>query len=481
MKLQEVTLYENRSHRILQEGWQDLTEEQQIYQLLWEKELWPLLEQYKKLAEAELTAKQISSIFQSAEEVADASGNNKNLLGKAASAAMLPVDIAKKVNAKIDELGRMAQNTGPVKNMDAKFEKLKADIKKNNSDSKIVKGVEKISNWAKENPGKASIAVAILTTIAAFAGGPAGGAAAGLILRASKDLLQGEKLSTSVGKAVKTAAIGALVGAVADQVGDFFQGVRGEVIDQGTFARVDYGATQTIKSPGYEWSETIQGVNIKVLPDDAEYVNDLMDLIGQGGDTANKAFDELADFAKEIRTDDYIDALKDAGTEARNNDSLFQFITAAKNGISALAQGAAQASDDKKNKEESIDLHQEYNKYLQEAGIIDKIKKTGKSITAGKLERMWKKAGKPTDSGSILNILQAAGLQDDAIAQVQKQSQVKLPKKAAGEQIDLKKLAAAIQKANISDQVKQQLQKSLTVNKDFDKSQKLSDYGQVGK
>jgi len=479
MKLQEVTLYENKSHRILQEGWQDLTEAQQQYQTRWEKELWPLLEQFVKLAEAELTPDQILSVFKNAEEVADASGNNKNLLGKAASAAMLPVDIAKKVNAKIDELGRMAQNTGPVKNMDAKFEKLKADIKKNNSDSKIVKGIENISNWAKENPGKASIAVAILTTIAAFAGGPAGGAAAGLIIRASKDLLQGEKLSTSVGKAAKTAAIGALVGAVADQVGDYFQGMRGEVIDQGTFARVDYGATSTIRAPGYEWTETIKGVNIKVLPEDAAYVNDLMDQIGQGGKIANQAFDELSTFAKEIRTDDYIEALKNAGTTARNNDSLFQFITAAKNGIASLAQGAAQASDDKRNKKESVDLNAEYKKYLHEAGIKDKLKGATKSITAGKLEKMWKKAGKPTDTGSILNILQSAGLDNDAISQIQKQSQVKLPKKAAGEQVDLKSLASAIKKAGVADQIKQQIQKSLTVNKDFDKSQKLSDYGQV--
>jgi len=480
MKLQEVTLYENKSHRILQEGWQDLTEAQQQYQTRWEKELWPLLEQFVKLAEAELTPDQILSVFKSAEEVADKSGNNKNLLGKAASAAMLPVDIAKKVNAKIDELGRMAQKAGPIKNADAKFEKLKADIKKNNSDSKIVKGIENVSNWAKENPGKASIAVAILTTIAAFAGGPAGGAAAGLVLRASKDLLQGEKLSNLICKAVKTAAIGALVGAVADQVGDFFQGMRGEVIDQGEFARVDYGATSTIRAPGYEWTETIKGVNIKVLPEDAEVVNDLMDLIRQGGETANKAFDQLSDFAKEIRSDDYIEALADAGTEARNNDSLYQFVAAANNGISSLAQGAAQASDDKRNKKESVDLNAEYEKYLQEAGVIDKIKKTGKSITAGKLEKLWKKAGKPTDTGSILNILQSTGLEDNAIAQIQKQSQVKLPKQAAGEQVDLKSLVASIKKAGISDIVKQQLQKSLTVNKDFDKSQKLSDYGQVG-
>ena len=39
MKLNEVTLYENKSHRILKEGWVDLTESQQNYQLRFEKEL----------------------------------------------------------------------------------------------------------------------------------------------------------------------------------------------------------------------------------------------------------------------------------------------------------------------------------------------------------------------------------------------------------------------------------------------------------
>ena len=130
--------------------------------------------------------------------------------GAVGAAAKLPVDIAKAVDKKINELGRMAQNAGPVKNMDAKFEELKKKI--GDKDSKIVAGVKRVSDWAKDNPGKASLAVGILTTVAAFAGGPAGGAAAGLVLRASKDLLQGEKLSTAVGKSAKTAAYGALAG-----------------------------------------------------------------------------------------------------------------------------------------------------------------------------------------------------------------------------------------------------------------------------
>ena len=192
MKLTEVTAYKSQTATILKEGYQDLTETQVIYLNRWERELWPLVEQYVVEASAQLTPDQIQDIFKGAESVADASGDNKNMLGKAAgavgAAAKLPVDIAKAVDKKINELGKMAQNAGPVKNMDQKFEQLKKDITANNSDSKIVQGIQKVSDWAKENPGKASIAVGILTTMAAFAGGPMGGAAAGLVLRASKDL-----------------------------------------------------------------------------------------------------------------------------------------------------------------------------------------------------------------------------------------------------------------------------------------------------
>ena len=218
MKITEVHQFpkSNRTASILTEGYKDLTETQRVYLGRWEKELWPLLEEFKQVSEANLTADEIQSIFKGAETQSIASGDNKTALGKVGSAAgavaKLPVDLAKKVDAKINELGRMAQNAGPIKNMDQKFDELKKKIEAENSDSKIVQGIKKVSDWAKENPGKASIAVGILTTVAAFAGGPLGGAAAGLILRSTKDLLQGEKLSTAVGKSVKTAAYGALAG-----------------------------------------------------------------------------------------------------------------------------------------------------------------------------------------------------------------------------------------------------------------------------
>ena len=71
----KLNLYESKSHQILTEGvWQQLDEDTKAYVNRWEKELWPLLEEYQSLAEAELTADQITAIFGNAEKVAVDSG-----------------------------------------------------------------------------------------------------------------------------------------------------------------------------------------------------------------------------------------------------------------------------------------------------------------------------------------------------------------------------------------------------------------------
>jgi len=219
MKLQEVTAYNLRSQTILNESWDVLTESQRIYLGKFERELWPLMEELVRLCEAELTPDQIKNIFTSAEQQA---AGQRTGLGKAkdvaGAAVKLPGEVLKKINAKVNELGKMAQDTGPVKNADAQFEKLKAKIAGDNP--KLADQVKKVGDWMKANPGKASLAIGILTAAAAFAAGPAGGAAAGMLLRSTKELMQGEKLSTAVGKSAKTAAIGALAGMAFDAIGD---------------------------------------------------------------------------------------------------------------------------------------------------------------------------------------------------------------------------------------------------------------------
>lgn len=216
MKLQEVTTY--KSQTILNEGWQTLTESQRIYLTRFEKELWPLLEELQKVLEYQLTADQIKDVFQGAEDYASASGKNRTIVGKGVDAVKLPGKVLSAIDDKINELGRMAQNSGPIKNIDAKFEELKKKISTDNPE--VAKRIKVVSDWAKANPGKASLAVGILTTAAAFATGPAGGAAAGFFLRSANDLLKGEKLSTAVGSATKTAAYGALAGLTINYLSD---------------------------------------------------------------------------------------------------------------------------------------------------------------------------------------------------------------------------------------------------------------------
>jgi len=72
---------------------------------------------------------------------------------------------------------------------------------------------------------------------------------------------------------------------------------------------------------------------------------------------------------------------------------------------------------------------------------------------------MWKKAGSPTDTGSIVNVLTQAGLSDELIGTVSKETGVDLPKTSASDTgaVDIKGLAAEIKKAGIADQVKQML------------------------
>ena len=402
MKITEVHQFpkSNRTASILTEGYKDLTETQRVYLGRWEKELWPLLEEFKQVSEANLTADEIQSIFKGAETQSIASGDNKTALGKVGSAAgavaKLPVDLAKKVDAKINELGRMAQNAGPVKNMDQKFDELKKKIEAENSDSKIVQGIKKVSDWAKENPGKASIAVGILTTVAAFAGGPMGGAAAGLILRSTKDLLQGEKLSTAVGKSVKTAAYGALAGlaiqgltdGMADNIAtgseaeadammkgfeeaNFTAAVDKAVADAGFDAGVLDGA-RNLKMSGningffYNYNLTMtadQVAQYKALSDAAanakvfspEYYEAAGKLHGFLSTTqdANESLSALAQTIKEIPKDAITGGQIDQAIAVLDNaDEAIEKILDIGGASAAAAQGALQTVDD--NKKEKI-------------------------------------------------------------------------------------------------------------------------------
>jgi hypothetical protein len=198
MRITEVS-----QRKLITESWNDPK-----LSLLESRVIIPFVQDIERfIVEANLSPDQINQLFTNAEQGMTAGGKNRTMLGKGKDAASF-------INQKINDLGKAIQNTGPVKNLDAKF----ADAMKkiDTSDSKVAKAVQGVKQWATDNPGKASVAVAIITTAAAMAGGPMGGAVAGFLARATKDILQGEKLSTAVGQSVKVGAIGALAGGIAD-------------------------------------------------------------------------------------------------------------------------------------------------------------------------------------------------------------------------------------------------------------------------
>ena len=201
----------------------------------------------RMVAEATLTPDQINNLFTSIEQGATAAGGNRTAIGKGTDAVG---KFASAINKKIDDLGSAIQKAGPVQNMDAKFNELKQKI--GDKDSKVVQGVKAVSDWAKENPGKATVAVAILTSAAALAGGPLGGAVAGFLARATKDILQGKELSTSIGKSVKTGAVGFAAGGAIELIGDLVDPDVAQTLIASDGQTIDVGALEGMKATSIE-------------------------------------------------------------------------------------------------------------------------------------------------------------------------------------------------------------------------------------
>jgi hypothetical protein len=123
----------------------------------------------------------------------------------------------KNANDAIDRLGRAAQNTAPVQGFDSKVEGILTQI--GNANPKIAEAARKYGEWAKKNPVKQGIIIGILTAVAGLVSGPGGAAAAAAVLRASNGILKGEKASSAIGGAVKSAAFGWMVGLGLQELG----------------------------------------------------------------------------------------------------------------------------------------------------------------------------------------------------------------------------------------------------------------------
>jgi hypothetical protein len=402
-----------------------------------------IVSEFKPLIEYSLSPDQIQQIFGQAEKNATTSGNNRTALGKGVDVTKLPVEATQAVSKLIDKFGGWLEDTTPVKNFDAQFEKLKDNINKKFPDSKVLDAISNMGAWAEKNPGKTAAIVGVLTAIASLTTGPVGGAIAGQVLRGTVGLMKGEKLSTAIGKGIKTAAFGFITGKAFELLGDYFADVRANIVDQNNFSRVTFDVSKTTQIGGgnnyTRWTEQLKDVNLKLLPDDAETVKFLVDKIGENGPGASEAFNKLSRLAKEFTSADYKGMLKDIGEMARENDSLFNWIVNGREVMQSVSQGAiagasTAASGKKATAEESLEQrlaaqrHQLAESHLSEISLgdiatsakdllgkaVDSAKQAGANltnkVTADKLLSAWKKAGSPTDSEEIAKMLQDAGI-----------------------------------------------------------------------
>ena len=442
MKLTDI----DSTHRnLITEGWNDtrltLLETQHIIPFV------SSIERY--IVEAQLTPDQISQLFTSVEQGATAAGSNRTMVGKGKDAASF-------INKKIDELGAQLKKAGPVKNADAKFNQLKDKI--GATDSKVAKAIQGVSDWAKENPGKASIAVAVLTAAAAMSGGPMGGAVAGFVARATKDLLQGADLSTAVGKAAKTGIIGAFAGLGLEKIGDML----GDALVWGK-DKIDPALMR------FKWNLTTDSYNgttfsarVSGTPEDIKPIKAIWDQAT--GALESKNYAEFDSTWAKLNTalDEFENPWPMDVERARAAwDSNTQAFRKVMDGVAAGVQGAAQSSDDKKEStqfnpiqiETIIEWCDQSPAVMLTEGPLDSIKKgaataggaikkgatavgakaakVGKNmttkVTADKLNSAWKKAGSPTDSDAVANILRQQGVDDKVLAPVYKQLGAKLP------------------------------------------------------
>ena len=353
----------------------------------------------RKLVEYEMTADQISQLFAQVQKGATDAGSNRTMIGKGK-------DVATSVKAAYDDLVSKVQNSGPMKDIDAKYDQAAAKLKQaTGGDAGVMQYVEKYRDFAKKHPVAQSLIYAALIAAAGISGVGAGGAAALGLLKMTDKLLQGEKFSTSLGKGLGTAATAFAAG----QVGQAMQGG-----DQATVAPDNRPATGYGSKAWDDARDQIAQQRVASGMGQTELVRDIAGKMGMSGTKHAANFvggvpvsingvpvpanlftpDQLAN----------INAAK-AVTNAMNEAQIKRmFHTAARiqqlnEGILDKIKGAAGA-------------------------VVNKAQTVGTNlttkVTADKLMSAWKKAGSPTDSAAVAKIMKQAGVDDAVITSTMK-------------------------------------------------------------
>ena len=351
----------------------------------------------RKLYEFALSPEQIQQLFQNIEQSTTAAGNNRTTIGQGK-------DVADAVNKAWKDLKGKVQNSGPVQDIDAKYDQAAAKLKQaTGGDAGVMKYVQKYRDFAKKHPIAQSLIYAALIAAAGISGAGVGGAAALGLLKMTDKLLQGEKFSSAAYAGAKTGAMAYGAG----QIGKALQGTPGSV-------------------DNISWSKN--GIPFSAQVDHGKVVGDIV----MAGQTINPTDPNYAVAAKEF--------LKAAGKEG--------MLGAAKNvGNANFSEFTESKYIDRQSTVRMWALNESLGRpyggmQLTNEGVMDAIKgaasKAGQwaqtkgknlttRVTADKLQSAWKKAGSPMDSEDLAKVFKNAGVPEDMVKQVYTDMKVPLP------------------------------------------------------
>jgi hypothetical protein len=358
----------------------------------------------RKLVEYEMTADQISQLFAQVQKGATDAGSNRTMIGKGK-------DAAASVKTAYDDLVSKVQNSGPMKDIDAKYDQAAAKLKQaTGGDAGVMKYVEKYRDFAKAHPIAQSLIYSALIAAAGISGVGAGGAAALGLFKMVDKLLQGEKFSTSLGKGLGTAATAFAAG----QIGQSMQGGDQAPASISSDADAQPGGFYGQATPGSNARADLLAQKVASATTDRNLVADLAGKMGMSG--AKHTADMVGGVPVSIDgvpvptnlfTPDQlnnINAAKAVGNMMKEAQIRRIFYTAARiqqlnEGIWDKVKGAAgQAASAVANKAQTVGTN-----------LTTKV-------TADKLMAAWKKAGSPTDSDAVAAIMKQAGVDDAIIA-----------------------------------------------------------------
>ena len=351
------------------------------------------------LNEAALTTHQINQIFQYAEKIRTAGGDNRTMVGKGKDAAGAVGDAWKDLKSKI-------YNSKPMGNFAAQYNKAAEKLKQaTGGDASAMKYINKYRKFAEEHPMLQSAVYAALIAAAGISGAGLGGAAVLGLFKLVDQAIQGKDIRSAAWSGLKTGGMAYAAG----QIGQALKG--GDAVT---------GADSAAPAIPTDLSAIRQQAS-------REAMKAVQDAIANG--TNPNQLVELEDVAQAVL--EKYSTLQGGPLSVQTAETLSAKIAMQ---AAASAGGLKESTDLTESQIYLIvgNVVTRYNRQVNE-GIMDTIKgAAGKAadwaktkgtnlttkLTADKLLQAWKKAGSPTDSLDVAKIIQNAGVPSATIKQV---------------------------------------------------------------